>query len=63
MHESSCDEVRACAHVRDAGMVQEASTVMQQLLRTAVTEGRFCDVARHTLQVGLDALAEVIIEA
>ncbi len=36
---------------------------MQQLLRTAVTEGRFRDAARHTLQVGLDALAEVINEA
>lgn len=63
MHESALMKLCACAHVRDAGMVQEASTVLQQLVHSAVTEGRFRDAARHNLQIGLDALAQVIIEA
>ncbi|BDA44995.1 Intraflagellar transport protein 122 homolog [Coccomyxa sp. Obi] len=55
---NGCHE-EAYATYMDAGMVQEASTVMQQLVHTAVTEGRFRDAARHTLQIGLDALAQL----
>lgn len=63
MHVSYSTEVCTRAHVRDAGMVQEACSVMQQLLRTAIFEGRFRDAARHTLQLGLDAFAQVILGA
>lgn len=53
------DGMCACARTRDAGMLEEAGSVLQQLLTAAVKEGSFYNAARHALRVGLGALAQV----
>lgn len=52
-------EIIWCVIVRDTSMFEEATGVLQHLVTAAIKEGSFYEAARHTLRMGLDALAQV----